>query len=575
MSAGIAMFAAKIISMLIAFVVIAIALPSYAHAGGSTGSCNIIFSTTQNYTLGQNCTGSTLNVLDGVSQAKLYCAPGSSISAVVFGNNTYNNTLYNCTFADAKITSMKNARNNIISPYGSYNTSFFGNTSNLGIGYYFTFVPKGPTGNYSLQGFSAVMPDQLVIFNPGVGGSQQTNYTDIVQDAEQHNYTLPRFGDYPPGPVFLGPKSFALEVYKVYKNHTYDYNPYFFISPFWGWDELTFKVFNITSNMNFTPTLVYPRMTENVQFPDNTSIYWNYTVVKYSNATNMTFYFWSGYQVSPVGRIMHIVHNVTSGNYNFDRGIQEPGIHETIAVLKSPEFKEHDNSTTETYGVGLAFCTQEEPPLFMSGYYTMAQKYLGLLNTFFPSNQTCTNALDIVNSNIIINCEGGTINSTNNTIYLMNGNNDEFENCNIKGNAINALDSSNIRILNSTIMANNESNIPFVLNKSSLDLYSTKVYGYSKNPVLVNGATMHEYNTSFETVTTTIDYNSTIPTTTVQQSTNATAMPPTKIGNFVIGIYSHIIEMLLIFFFFVLILVALYVATARGMKNMEQGNKKR
>ncbi len=543
--------------LILASLLIALAMAANSYAAQAGNSCSVSFSSTHNSILPQNCEGSSISFVDEVSNASLYCDAGSSVSSVFFGNNTYNNTLFNCTFSDAKISSMHNAKNNIISPYGNYNTSFVGNKSNVAIGYYFTFVPRGPNGNYSLQGFTAVMPDALVVFNPGVGGSQQTNYTDIVQDAEQHNYTLPRFGYYAPGPVIKGPSSFALDVYKIYKNRTFSYNPYFFISPFWGWDELTFKVFNITGNMNFTPTLVYPRMTENVQFPDNTSIWWNYTVVKYSNATNMTFHFWSGYQVSPTGKIMHVVRNVTNGNYDFNRGMQQPGIHETIAVLKSPEAKEHDNSTTETYGVGLAFCTQKEPALFMSGYYTMAQKYLGLLNTFFPSNVTCTNALSIVSSNITINCKGGTINSTNTTIDMLNADNQVFENCKIRGNALNARDAGNIRIYNSTITANNATNIPFMLNDSSLYLYGTNVTGYSRDPVLVGNSTIKSYNSTYVTATTTIDYNS----TTIAPTNNS--VPPAKIGNFAIGIYSHIIEFVIIFVFFTIVIAGLYLAVSK------------
>ena len=550
---------------------------SIAHAANLGSYCNMAMSSNSTYSVGPSCSGAAISFPAGVSQAKVYCRPGSSVGAVLFGNNTYNNTLFNCTFDDASIASMHNAQNNIISPYGSYNTSFLGNSSNLAVGYYFVFIPKGPDGSYSLGGFAAIMPDALVRFNPGVGGSQQTKYEQIVQDAEMNDYTLPRFGAVPPGPVLFGPQRFAVEAYSIYKNHTFSYNPYFFISPFWGWDELTFKIMNITSNVNFTPTLVYPRMTENVQFPDNTSIHWNYTVVKYSNATNMTFYFWKGYQVSPDGRVMYEVHNVTNGNYSYDRGIQAPGIHETIAVLKSPEFQEHDNSTTETYGVGLAFCTEKEPALFMPGYYTLAYKYLGLLHTFFPSNQTCNTTLTVTNSNIKINCLGGIINSTNTSIHTINADNLSLENCRIYGNAIRAIGSKNMSIYNSTIMANNDTNVPFVLNDSSLYLYDTELLGYSHNGTLSDGSIIKSYNSSFDIATTTIDYNSTTTSSTIYYNsttasstipkTTTTVVPSAPIAdNFQVGLYSHMLELLLVFLFAALVIAGLYFLTAHALR---------
>ncbi|OJI06972.1 MAG: hypothetical protein BK997_03865 [Candidatus Micrarchaeum sp. ARMAN-1] len=556
-------------ALLAAFFGVMLALMLYggvAHAANAGSYCNMAVSSNGTYSIGSSCSDTAISFPAGVSQAKVYCGPGSSVRSVLFGNNTYNNTLFNCTFNNARIASMHDAQNNIISPYGSYNTSFLGNSSNLAVGYYFVFVPKGPNGNYSLGGFAAIMPDALVKFNPGVGGSQQTTYEQIVQDAQINNYILPRFGAVPPGPVLLGPQRFAVEAYSIYKNHTFSYNPYFFISPFWGWDELTFKVINITSNVNFTPTLVYPRMTENVQFPDNTSMYWNYTVVKYSNATNMTFYFWKGYQVSPEGRIMYEVHNVTNGNYNYDRGVQTPGIHETIAVLKSPEFQEHDNSTTETYGVGLAFCTEKEPAIFMPGYYTMAYKYLGMLNTFFPSNQTCNTTLTVTNSNIKINCLGGIINSTNTSIHAINANNLALENCRIYGNAIDALGSKNMSIYNSTITANNDTNVPFILNDSSLYLYNTELIGYSHNGTLAHSSSIKSYNSSFDIVTTTIDYNSTTTSSTIPKTTTTVQPGAPKVNNFEGGLYLHMLELLVIFLFTTLIIAGLYLLAISAFK---------
>ncbi len=518
--------------------------------------CQINISSAGNYILNSTCQASYINVLNGTNNAKLYCQNGSTVSSVLFGDNTYNNTLFNCTYSKAIIQSLHNASNNMLSPYGEYNTSFIGNNSNVAIGYYFKFIPRGPNGAPAQEGFAAIMPYALVQFNPGVGGSQQTTTEQIIQDAEQHNYTLPRFGYHAPGPVSIGPQTFPVETSEIYKNRTRSFNPYFFIVPFWGWDVLTFKISNITSNTNFSPTLVYPLMEENIQYPDNTSIYWNYTVIKYDNAPNMTFHFWSGYQVSPTGKVMRTIYNITNGTYSFERGMQTPGIHETIAVLKSPAIREQDNSTTETYGVGLAFCTYQEPSISIPGYYTMAYKYLGRLDAFWPTNKTCGNALFITQPNITINCMGGTINSTNNSIELMNGNNAKFENCRIQGNAIRSQDSSNISVYNSTIIANNATNVPFNLSYSSLKLYNTKVQGFSKLPIL-NHSNLTDLNGSIKITTTTINYTNIYTYTTIPSN-----IAPKTI-NFATGIYTHTIIILLIFLFFVIIIAAIFLLLNR------------
>ena len=55
------------------------------------------------------------------------------------------------------------ALNNILSPKGSYGMNFTDNTSNIALGYYFTFVPKDMNGNASEEGFAAVAPYALVL----------------------------------------------------------------------------------------------------------------------------------------------------------------------------------------------------------------------------------------------------------------------------------------------------------------------------------------------------------------------------------------------------------------------------
>jgi hypothetical protein len=346
--------------------------------------------------------------------------------------------------------------NNIISPYGTYNFSFEDNNSNIALGYYFNFVPLNQMEMIGTQGFASLMPYDMEQTSRSLAAAQVTTWKELVQEAEINGYMLPRFGVYAPGPVTNGKiATFKLETEQIYKNRTVSYEPYWFICPFWGWDELTFKTFYIYRNMNFTPTLIYPDMPENIQYPDNTSIFWNYTIIKYDNAPNMTLYLWKGYQAAPNGKVITIFHNVTNGSVSYDRGILSLGVHETIAVLKSPQLMEHDNSTTETYGVGLSFCTENQPPITLSGYYSLAYGSLHMLNTFWITNQTCTTSLTIQANNVTINCNGGFINSTEVSVSLINARNVTLENCKIYGNAVHASYSTGINLQNTTLYANN------------------------------------------------------------------------------------------------------------------------
>ncbi len=507
-------------SVLIVLALMLLAVVAHSQAAAAQGLCNYVIAGSNNTYFGNaSCTNAAIVFENNASQNSFYCKDSFIVANVTFGNGTFNNTMYNCVFASAKISSLRRAMNNIISPYGTYNFSFEDNYSNIALGYYFNFIPLDENGNIGTQGFASVMPYSLEQKSFGLAQTQGTTQSELVKAANISNYLLPRFGVYAPGPVTNGKvATFKLETEQVYKNKTISYEPYWFICPFWGWDELTFKTFYIYGNMNFTPTLIYPDMLENIQYPDNTNIFWNYTIIKYDNAPNMTLYFWKGYQVAPDGKVMAILRNATNGNVSYDRGVQSLGVHETIAVLKSPQFMEHDNSTTETYGVGLSFCTDGEPPIMLPGYYSLTYGSLHMLRTFWITNQTCAMPLIIRASNVAINCEGGTINSTEDSISLSSVKNVTIENCNIYGNALNVSHSSGITLQNSTLYANNASNIAINAAYSNIDLAGVKIIGYSK-PYSIIGTNMTISSIKVIKITTT----TTTAATTV--SPGATATP--------------------------------------------------
>ncbi|MGC8496302.1 MAG: hypothetical protein ACP5MX_03815 [Candidatus Micrarchaeia archaeon] len=533
----------------------------FALVGLASAGCNYTISGSNQVTTLNSCTNATISFSAGASNSSFYCSNNVIVSKVVFGNNTFNNTLYNCTFSNATIESLHNASNNLIGPSGNYKFNFVDNISNVAIGYFFIFVPLNQNKQVGMQGFASIMPYNFEQANPGLAITQDTTQAELINAAKSEKYPIPRFGIYAPGPVTNRVNAtFKLETEQVYKNLTINYNPYWFICPFWGWDELTFKTFYIYNNTHFTPTLIYPNMEENIQYPDNTSIFWNYTIIKYDNAPNMTLYLWKGYQVAPFGKVMHVIYNVTNGTISYDRGVQSLGVHETIAVLKSPEVMEHDNSTTETYGVGLSFCTDEQPPITLPGYYSLAYGSLHQLQTFWITNQTCSNPLTIQANNVIINCKNGIINSTETSVTINDGANVTIENCNIYGNAFNIVKSNNVKIINSNLYANKQNETAITAEYSS---------------VLVENVTFHNYQHNYLNISSSILSNSTnsiaAPTQTGQvlmsssvsasSQYNITALIRSSFGNNSYkGPRVSIIQLLLFFTVLVLCTYAVYLA---------------
>ena len=346
--------------------------------------------------------------------------------------------------------------------------------------------------------------------------SQGDNLPSIIALARRNNYTLPRFGYYAPTNS-SGNITFALEAEQLSKSGNISYNPYWLVDPFWGHDILTFRKFNITSDYRYTPTFIAPyHEEEDIQLPDDTNVYWNFTIRTYSNPPSDYLKFVSGYQVDPNNTVMHIAYNVSNGTIRYDRGVQKPGVHEFIGVLKAPSIGEQDNSTTDTYSVGISYCTYQMPGITIPGYYTFSRSGIYRLRTFWPTNDLCPVALQIQDHNTVINCGGGSVNSTNVSIMLQGSDYVELDNCRLYGNAIQSSYSGNIYLNNSVVTANNDSNIALNLSNSSLFLNNDSFVGYARPSLLRNSTVV---NKSITVIAPSI-------TTTVKQiAANSTAYP--------------------------------------------------
>ncbi|HIH50153.1 TPA: hypothetical protein HA291_01710 [Candidatus Micrarchaeota archaeon] len=459
---------------------------NHASAATVNASCSYnIAGSNHSYYPGSGCGRISYNFTAGSSNNKVYCqnGPGVQLYGVNFLNYSYNNTLINCTFANARIYSLHGAKNNLISPYGKYNVSFADNSSDMAVGYYLSFITRNISGARSYSAFVTVVPYGLYKADPNEIGSQGLTLAQIGEIARSGNYILPRFGYYASLDSTSGTYTLPLESVDIYRNRSVSYSPYWLMSPYWGLDSVVFKTFDMNSNMNYSPNLIWPKTREYVTLPDNATVYWNFSLIHYNNATNLTAYIFSGWQVDPDNKIVDVVHNITGNTVSYNAGVQKPGIYEYIVALKSLEAREHVNTTTETYSVGLSYCVTAGG-VDLPGYYTLTYNNLTAFGLFARSNQTCSVPLPINASDVTVNCRGGSINSTGTSISIATSNNVSIENCKIYGNALYVHKSSNIYIRNTSIMANNDTNIIInASNSSGIYFENDRISGYSNQSI--------------------------------------------------------------------------------------------
>ena len=246
--------------------------------------------------------------------------------------------------------------------------------------------------------------------------------------------------------------------------------------------------------------------------------------------------------------------NFTFGKLSYNAGVQKPGIYQFIGELRSTYLNgfEQSNSTTLNYAVGLAFCTQGQLPIEMPGYYSMAYNSLTKLNIYYASNRTCQNALTIASSNVIIDCRGGEINSTNSSIIVRSAENVTLENCRIYGNAVSGYHSS-IDILNSTLTANNASDTAFAGSNSKIILNRTKVIGYQKYSSMQNSSISNwanQPNATQSNAVTTVPEQSTTITTTITAKQNQPVQNPARLKAAAFITYTAAVVLFTVWLFF-------------------------
>jgi hypothetical protein len=462
------------------------------------------------YLLQNSCPAELLTFAQNASGNRVQCTNSSApISGVSFLENTYNNSIVNCTFAGSALLSMHNAMNNVISPRGSYSFSFSDNSSNIALGYWLTFMPRWPFGPTNVQAFASVVPYELAMSNFGKFNNQQLDIESIRIAADAKNFTLPRFGVYPPAKETRS-ITFAIETVQISKNATRSFNPYWFICPYWGYDILSYYSFNMTQDATYTPMYLSPTMSTNIQMPDNTNVFWNYTIENYGNATDVTAYVFPSYQFSgakPIATISNF--SFDSGKFSYDAGVLSLGTHEYITELVSDNGGrfQQSNSTTVNYAIGLSFCTELEPPIRIPGYYSMAYNTLTRLNVYHPSGNTCGTAVTIMSNDVTIDCRGGEINSTVVDFQILDVTNVTVKNCNLKGNAF-LVRNSNVTVENSTMTANNQEDIALRALSSDIKVSKVSFSGYLNSSELVESAmtTISPVNETNSTVIQTTDF---------------------------------------------------------------------
>ncbi|MGC8710321.1 MAG: hypothetical protein ACP5RF_01795 [Candidatus Micrarchaeia archaeon] len=483
-----------------------------------------------NYSI--SCANNTVMFAPNSSSNILDCNSHSLISgndAIAFLNNSFNNTVVNCTI-DGNVLSMHGAQNNIVNSTGNYNLEFTDNTSNIAMGNFFHLLLYGPGGAYTIGRFIQIMPNELAEKAPYVV-AMNVKMSDFIKAAKAYNITLPRFGLFP-NTSSNGSSYFMLESKQVSKNNIINFNPYLYDTPYWGYDILGYTRFNISKNVVFKPTYLRPFIYQNEILPANKPVYWNYTIIFNNNESKVNkLRLLNGYQGDPNATVSATFYNITSGNFTYEKGFQKPGIYEFIALLDTPY--EHENSTTEAYSVGLSFCTRNSGGITSPGYYPFAYNSLDLINVFWLTNEICPVGMNIGASNVSINCRGGSVHSTIADFYSSSQKNVSISNCTLYGNGIIA-EYSSITIYNTTFIANNSSDIAISSNRSSIYLNEVKFVNFANaienkdsNITYVSNTANSSKQPSATTINTTSTISTTIAATSPTKSPSST--PKTSI----------------------------------------------
>ncbi|MEM3248126.1 MAG: hypothetical protein QXV80_02325, partial [Candidatus Micrarchaeaceae archaeon] len=422
---------------------------------------------------------------------------GHSISsgiAVIFGNDTYNNTIVNCSI-NGVISSMRDAQNNLINVSGAYTLAFSDNESNIGLGNFMHLLVYA-NKSFSVARFIQIMPKALADM-PCNLISMATTKPYLESCAALANYTLPRFGIYYPDTGSNGSSYFAAEAKQIYKNRIINFDPYLLYSPYLGYDMVSYTYFNATSPSTFLPTYIKPQIYPYEVFPANKNMTINFTIIFHNYTRYSKFRLLNGWQCDPNNTLAATFYNLTNGTLSYNAGRVKPGFYQNILLLDTPY--EHENSTTIEYSVGLSYCADNNPGIVERGYYPFAYNSLRNVNVFWFNDTPCYIGAKVYASNVTVNCMGGSINATGYDFEVgNNARNVTIENCIGYGRALYAYGSS-VYLYNDTFMANAANQTAIVANFSNILLNRVRFVGYANDYVAINGS-IASVNTTTTTV---------------------------------------------------------------------------
>lgn len=479
-------------------------------------STNLNLSNTRYVLTGNILSGSPFVFADGTQNSTLACGSHaiSLATSIVFGNETYNNTITNCTIS-GNVFSLHDAQNNLVNVTGNYTLGFSDNSSNVGVGNYFHLLVYANDHNYSIARFVQIVPKALVDANPGVINEGETP-TQLSDAAAQANYSLPRFGVYYPT-IYPenssnGSSYYPVEGEEVSKAGTRSFNPYTFYTPYIGDDMIASTSFNATSGTTFRPTYIRPRLAPYTFFPAGTNITYNFSIIFHNETPYSKFRLLNGWQNDPNASVIATFFNLTNGTLSYKATSMLPGIHAFILLLDTPY--EHENSTSIAYGVGIPYCADGTQAVYMPGYYPFAFNTLNEVNVFWHTNQTCAVGVKVRGSDITVDCKGGSVNTSDVGFSVKSSANVLLQNCRVRGNGLFS-NNSNVSVYNSTFMADNASNYAIDAFNSTITLDNVSFVNFAR-PI----------ESSLSSITNRSNVNSVHVTSTVATSTATTSAPP-------------------------------------------------
>ncbi len=554
--------------------------PVLSSSASATGCAYSINSSGENYTLGASQCGSYyVTIPAGVSYANILCSGSPPLANISVGAGSRSDAFYNCSFSGSskvtlqdgssvyiigsqsrpKISESLNSsvtigyylRVNVLEPYG-YNSSLFGDRV-AGFGYIYPTIngtkAVGQTElmpNYSSTKFINSTIKNLSMIVPF--GAYNQSQTQIYKNVTNLSYGR-----------IIGSRTYKLAAYTIYDNRTVNYNPYSLVYSFFAYDQLIFFNFNISSNMNLTPIYVQPIFpTFNYYtIPDNgkhnITIRWLVAVPPQDTNWNFTTFLYrynadDSFTVNPLsgplGKDATVVKALgypnSSYEYTMDNGTRMYAINynANVPIAKNSSITISignagrnisyiQDSTTPSFGFGLSFCaslantTLLTSNLSFPGYYHSVPVVLPVSRQGpYLVNAPCNTTAYVIGKNIYLNCSGAVFNDQMYGIEFKGAKNVTVNGCRIYGNGVFFDNSSDIRLLNTTINVSeyNDSFAIMSANSQNISLSNITVSRGFKRPLTEYNSTLYMSNVYFNSTarytTTTTFITTTIPQTT-------------------------------------------------------------